>query len=178
MYCDDVFRNPYLENQDVRCCHEDCGCRRRCCPMNICDRCCRRCIDRKEEGMQVTLTGSGGEEIPNGGNVIFNNIINDRTKDIKYNTVNGEFTVKKSGKYLINWWIAVNSPALTQVSFAVRYSGGADVIASTPLGVDQLSGTALITVDDISIIRLVNVTGSAVTLANTPVQASLVINEI
>ncbi len=171
MHCQDN-NDPFID---------DCGCGGRndkCCNNDPCLRPCFRRTESATElhGIQVNLTGGGGSAIVNGANVIFNNIVTDATRTITYNTANGEFVLRKQGAYLINWWIATDNAPDDGISFAIRHSNGTDITASTPIDKGQLNGIALVTVKNSpSLVRLVNVTGANVTLANTPVQASITV---
>ncbi len=128
-------------------------------------------------GIQTELIGAGGGIIPNGSNVLFDNVVNDQSGSISYNPATGEFTVTRLGTYYVDWWTAPDGagPA-TSISFAVAVNGVPVSTASSPIVSDQMSASALVTVNAVpATISLMNVTGEDVFVPSIPVQAGIVI---
>jgi hypothetical protein len=140
------------------------------------------CINNKApqiEGIQAELIGAGGGIIPNGGNVIFDRILNDQSESISYNFATGEFTITECGTYNVAWWTAPDGagPAIN-VSFAVAVNGVPYSTASSPIVSVQMAASALVTVNTVPVtISLINVTGDDVFVPSTPVQAGIVITK-
>ncbi|MFT3982294.1 MAG: hypothetical protein QM697_00190 [Lachnospiraceae bacterium] len=130
-------------------------------------------------GMQAELNNAGGEVIANNSNVIFNHVLNDQSENISYNSATGEFTITEPGNYEVAWWTAPDGagPA-ANISFAVAVNGIPYAAVSSPIVSVQMAGNALVTVESVpATLSLVNVTGEAVLIPNTPVQSGIVIKE-
>ncbi len=128
-------------------------------------------------GIQAELVDAGGGIIPDGTNVLFDNVVNDQSGSISYDPATGEFTVTRRGTYYVDWWTAPDGagPA-TSVSFAVAVNGVPYSTASSPIVSTQMSASALVTIDVApATISLVNVTGDDVFIPSIPVQAGIVI---
>ena len=79
-------------------------------------------VDNK--GIQAELVGDGGGTLADGGNVIFDTILNDQSNYISYNAVTGNFTITKPGNYLVNWWTTTSGANFaTSVSYSVAVNG-------------------------------------------------------
>jgi hypothetical protein len=131
-------------------------------------------------GIQAQLTDAGGEIIANDDNVVFNEILNDQSSNITYNTVTGEFIITEPGNYYVDWWFAADGagPAIN-VSFAIAVDGIPFSTASTPNVSGVIAGEALVTVTTTpAIITLINVTGEDAFVPITPVQSNIVILEV
>jgi hypothetical protein len=131
-------------------------------------------------GIQTQLLASGGALVADGAQIIFDTITNDQANDINYNLATGVFTITAPGNYYVSWWVAVDgSDGPIVLTFAVELNGGGGVLGSAPTVTGQINGSALITVVATpATITLVNVTGAAIVLADSPVQANLVITEV
>jgi hypothetical protein len=131
-------------------------------------------------GIQTQLADSGGALIADSSQIIFDTITNDQANDISYNLATGVFTITAPGNYYVSWWVSVDgSDGPIILTFAVKLNGGGGVLGSAPTITGQINGSALVTVAATpATITLVNVTGAAVVLADTPVQANLVITEV
>jgi hypothetical protein len=118
--------------------------------------------------------------IPDGFQITFDTITNDQANDISYSLATGAFTITAPGNYYVSWWVAVDgSDGPIVLSFAVTLNGGSGVLGSAPTITGQIIGSALITVAAApASLTLNNVTGAAIVLADTPVQANLVIIEV
>ena len=131
-------------------------------------------------GIQTQLLASGGASIADGATLIFDTITNDQANDISYNLATGVFTITAPGNYYVTWWVAVDgSDGPINLAFAVELNGGGGVIGTAPTVTGQINGSALITVVATpATITLVNATGATIVLADTAVQANLVITEV
>ena len=130
-------------------------------------------------GIQAELVGAGGGIIPDGSNVLFDNVVNDQSSSISYSPLTGEFTITWPGTYNVDWWTAPDGagPA-TSVSFAVAVNGVPYSTASSPVVSVQMAASALVTIDAVpATISLVNVTGDDVFVPTIPVQAGIVISK-
>jgi hypothetical protein len=118
--------------------------------------------------------------VANGAPLIFNVITNDQANDISYNLATGVFTITAPGNYYVSWWVAVDgSDGPINLAFAVQLNGVGGVVGTAPTITGQINGSALITVVATpATVRLINVTGAAIVLAATTVQANLVITEV
>ncbi|MPM72951.1 hypothetical protein SDC9_119927 [bioreactor metagenome] len=112
--------------------------------------------------------------------MVFNTTVLDLSPNISYNSATGEFTISQTGNYYVSWWIAVDgAESATTISFGVSLNAGAPIIASSPIVSNQLSGIALISVVAApAVVTLVNATGFTAFIADTPVQASMIILEV
>ena len=135
--------------------------------------------DSQLRGVQVQLTNAGGTTIPNGTNVLFNNVITDQSLNITYNSTNGQFQLTSARNYYITWWIATSGANNSQsITFDVQLNGSGGILASTPITTGQLHGTAFIAVGAApATLSLVNVTGDAVSIPLTPIQANIIVME-
>jgi hypothetical protein len=132
-------------------------------------------------GVQAQLLANGGGTLNNGGNVIFDTLFNNTSKNIEYNPLTGEFTILAVGNYFVSWWIAIESacPPATSISFAAELNGIGGILGSAPVISAQVNGSALINVGSTpAILTLVNVTGETVGYGLTPVQANIIILEV
>ncbi|MDD4125244.1 MAG: hypothetical protein PHW77_05935 [Eubacteriales bacterium] len=129
------------------------------------------------EGIQAELIEAGGEVIPDGTNVIFNNVIADLSDDISYDPATGEFTVTSPGVYIVNWWVAPDGAgAAINISFTVAVDGVPYSTASSPIVSVQMGASAIIDITTVpAVITLVNTTGDDVFIPDIPVQAGIVI---
>ena len=129
-------------------------------------------------GIQAELVGAGGEIIPDGTNVLFDNVLNVQSP-ISYDPATGEFTVTEAGNYNVAWWTAPDGagPA-TSISFTVAVNGVPYSTASSPIVSVQMSANAFVTIDTVpATISLVNTTGEDVFVPDIPVQAGITITK-
>lgn len=132
------------------------------------------------EGIQAQLIGGGGSIIADDANIVFDDIVSELDENIVYDPVTGEFTINRPGEYFISWSVAPDGagPAVN-VTFAISVNGLPYAAMSSPIVSGVLSGEALVTVGNTpAVITLVNVTGVAVFLPMTPVQADIAIFRI
>ncbi len=132
-------------------------------------------------GIQTELTVEEvGEVVPDGGNVLFNTVLNDQSDNITYDPATGEFTITEPGNYYVSWWFAADGagPA-ANISMAVAVNGVPYSTVSSAIVSDQISGYALVTVEDVpATISLMNVTGEDMFIPVVPVQSGMVILEL
>lgn len=136
-------------------------------------------ISGANTGIQAELVGEAGGIIPDGSNVLFDNVVNDQSGSISYNPATGEFTITRRGTYNVDWWTAPDGagPAIN-ISFAVAVNGVPYSTASSPIVSGQMAASALVTINTVpATISLVNVTGEDVFVPTTPVQAGIVISK-
>ena len=131
-------------------------------------------------GIQAQLVASPLELLPNGSIVIFDTIVTNQSLDITYNPVTGAFTLSMVGNYFVLWWVATDgSDLLPNINFSLRLNGAGDILSSTPVVTGQISGSALVHVSSTpSTLTLVNASNDTIALANTEVQANIVIIEL
>lgn len=130
-------------------------------------------------GIQANLTGSGGELLLADELVIFDNVINNQSSDISYDSTTGEFTISKPGNYYISWQVTTDGSELTtDLNFSINVNGVPYSMVSTPIVTGEVSGSALVTIGAPSTISLVNSSEQTVLIALTDVQANIVIVEV
>lgn len=131
-------------------------------------------------GIQAQQVGAEGTVLADGGNVIFDSLLNDQSDNISYDTATGVFTITAPGNYYVDWWVGTDGagPGIN-VTFAVAVNGVEYSAASSPIVSGQLSGEALVTVTDVpTTITLVNASDNDVFVPTTPIQANIVITEV
>ena len=131
-------------------------------------------------GIQAELVGAGGTIYPDGGNVVFDTLVNNQSADINYNGATGAFTITAPGNYYVDWWVGTDGAGpSTSVSFAIEVNGVLYSESSSPIVSGQLSGEALVTVTSVPVtITLVNVTSQDAFVPVTPTQAGIVITRV
>lgn len=131
-------------------------------------------------GMQVQLVSGAATVIANNDNVVFDNILNDQSLNISYDTTTGVFNLMRPGNYYIDWWVDVDGTEISpEVGFSIFVNGVSYSISSLPLVTGQISGSTLVTIGSTpATISLVNVTGGAVNFADTPVRANITIIQL
>ena len=124
------------------------------------------------EGISIQLTTIDDKHLPSGKPVIFNEILTDNSRFMSYDHETGVIEIFKHGNYLIDWDIVVEgSSQEPKVSFGIEVNGEVKASSTLPVTVGQLSGQALIHVDQIqTTVRLINDTGETVQLSKfTPI---------
>lgn len=133
-------------------------------------------------GIQTQLIGTPLGTVDTGANVLFDSIVNNPSPNIIYSAITGEFTLTQPGYYFISWWVNTDGAgAETIITFSIDVGGGPTISANTapPITAVQLNGSALITVNTLpTIFSLVNNTPETVVLANSGIQANLVILQL
>lgn len=111
--------------------------------------------------------------------VIFNNI-KYAAGDISYDTTTGELTLSSEGRYVINWWLAVQFSLSTNgAAFALETSQGDLIIGNSPIKTDEVYGIGIIEVTTAPVtVALKNIgTGPIYLSSSIPLQGSLVLFE-
>lgn len=125
--------------------------------------------------LQIERSGSG--IVNTGENIVFDGIslING---DISYNTITGEMVINKAGRYVFQWWVAVQASASANGSVFVLSSSQGDLLrGNSPLKTDEVSGMGIIEVISPSVtVSLKNGSSSSIAYsAIVPVKASLTV---
>ena len=128
-------------------------------------------------GIQAQLTDGRLSIVSDRETIVFNSFLNNQSSDISYNQATGEFTITKAGDYYVSWWVTTNgSSQFTNMSFSIAVNGVPHSIGTSPIVSGQVSGSELITVGATpATITLINNSSNDIRIANTPVQANIVI---
>lgn len=128
-------------------------------------------------GIQAELISENGSQIPTATTLIFDEILNNQTPDITYDSANGHFTLSRAGYYYITWWVAVDGAERTaDVIFSVAVNDTPAVAGAAPSLTGQVVGSALITVAEApATVSLVNISEDIVALADLEPQANITI---
>jgi len=120
----------------------------------------------------MQLTTVDDKHLPAGDPIIFNETLTDNSRFISYDFETGVIEIFKQGNYLIDWDVVIEgSSQEPKVSFGIEVNGEVKASSTLPVTVGQLSGQALIHVDQITTtVRLINNTGETVQLSKfTPI---------
>lgn len=125
--------------------------------------------------LQIERNNAGA--INTGDHVVFNNItfING---DISYNAATGEMTINKVGRYVFQWWVAVQSSAsINGSTFVLSSSQGHLLYGNSPLKTDEVSGMGFIEINSVPVtVRLENSSSAAIYYSTiVPVKAALTV---
>lgn len=94
--------------------------------------------------MQLEETANGSV-LPS-SNVLFDSI-SYSSGNISYSSASGEITIAVSGRYIVNWWVAVQSSSSeTGVLFALFSSQGNFINGNSPLKTGEINGFGIIDV--------------------------------
>jgi len=124
------------------------------------------------EGISLQLTTIDDKYLPADGPVIFNETLTDNSRFMSYNHETGVIEIFRCGNYLIDWDVVVEgSTQDSSISFGIEVNEEVRSSSTLPITVGQLSGQALIHVDQITTkVRLINNTGETVQLSKfTPI---------
>lgn len=131
------------------------------------------------DAYQVQLQDSSGGTLANGEKVLFDTIILDgaANSSITYNSITGEFTINKPGRYFVTWWVNTDgAEEQTNVIFSAEMGANAVMATSpSPLVTLQLNGQALFSVTSAETLSLINRSGSTVSYGLDSIQADLII---
>ena len=129
-------------------------------------------------GLQIQRQIAGNVNTNN--NVIFDTVVNSFGA-IVYNSVTGEITINKTGRYFINWSVATQtSLGASNITFSIQTSQGDDLIGNSPIKTGEVVGFTIIQVDSAPVaLRLINETSNTVFYSTlVPIKANLVLGEI
>ena len=142
-------------------------------------------------GIQVALRQSPGQELENNAIIFFDSPINQigtgitYSKDTLTEKYTGIFTISQSGHYRVDWWATIDGTAATvgiMLALNVGDSVGERVHsrAAAPPVTSQVSGSALVTVDDAPVnLFITNISEKLITFEDEiDVQANIVIVEL
>ena len=144
-----------------------CGCNERRPKPEIRDRC--HC---HIEGISLQLTSIDDRELPAEDPVVFDEILTNNSRFMSYDNETGVVEIFKHGNYLIDWDIIIEASSQeTCVRFGIEVNGEVVATSALPVTVGQLSGQALIYVDQIpTMVRLINDSGETIQLSKcTPI---------
>ena len=127
-----------------------------------------------------TSAGGGTISVANGANVPFDEELVEESSNIEYDDTNNRFVLNRAGNYYTDWWVATNSAGTaTSVGFAVVSNPGVTSYSYSPNTKGQISGHNFISVTSTpTYVSLVNQSGVAVELADTPWCAQMTIYEV
>jgi len=136
-------------------------------------------------GIQVALRGSQGQGLADKAIIFFDSPINQIGTGITYNTTTGLFTISQNGHYRVDWWATIDGTAAT-VGIMLALNVGESVVervhsrAAAPPVTSQVSGSALVTVDDAPVtLFITNISEKLITFEDEiDVQANIVIVEL
>ncbi|WP_101698550.1 hypothetical protein [Clostridium minihomine] len=130
-----------------------------------------------QTALQMDLNASS--VIESNERVIFNTI-KYSVGDISYNTTTGELTLSAAGRYVIDWWLAVQfSLSTSGAAFALETSQGDLIIGNSPIKTDEVYGIGIIEVTTAPVtVVLKNIgTGPIYLSPSVPLQGTLVLFE-
>ncbi len=134
------------------------------------------CKKGELQGTQYQLISQKSILVADAHPVVFNTKITNNS-NVSYDPKSGEFTLCETGLYVLDWSISTSgAKGVNYVSFGLEVFGGmvTEQKIKTPLCL--LSGRALVDViSKPTTIRLINTTGSEVSLNDTCVQANITI---
>lgn len=125
----------------------------------------------------LQIERSHGGAVNTGGNVIFDNIVF-INGDISYNAATGVMTINKTGRYVFQWWVAIQSSAsINGSAFALSSSQGDLLYGNSPLKTDEVSGMGIIEVSFAPVtVSLENSSSAAIYYSTiVPVKASFTV---
>lgn len=94
--------------------------------------------------LQLSLSNNGS--LATNGNVPFNNQLYS-SGDISYDTGTATITFNQTGRYVVQWWAAIQTTTSSnQLAFALNYNGTPLPQGCSPLKADQVSGTTILEV--------------------------------
>ena len=127
-----------------------------------------------------TSAGGGTISVANGANIPFDEELVEENSNIEYDDTNNRFVINKAGNYFADWWVATESAGTADyVGFAVVSKPGVTSYSYSPITKGQISGHNFISVTSTpTYVSLVNQSGYAVELADTPWQAQMSIYEV
>ena len=119
------------------------------------------------EGLNLQLTTLDDHSLFDKDPVIFDQILIDNSWYMNYDEDSGIIEIRKNGMYVIDWDVSVEDTSGEPfVRFGIEVDGEVKASATLPVRAGQLSGQALIHVNQIpTSVRLINNTGDTVHLS-------------
>lgn len=130
-----------------------------------------------QTALQINLRSSPA--IAPNETVVFNEI-QYSAGDASYNAATGELTLSLPGRYVVNWWLALqSSPSSNGAAFALESSQGDLIQGNSPLKTDEVYGIGIIEVvaPPVSVVLKSIGTGAMYFSSLVPLQGSLVLWE-
>ena len=94
--------------------------------------------------MQLVLTSTTSVTV--GNRVLFNTTLYS-SGNITYNSSTGIITFLENGRYIIDWWLAVQTSNSTNgLAFSLTSSQGDNIISNSPIKTTQVYGMGIIDV--------------------------------
>ena len=131
-------------------------------------------------GMQLSLVGSSAGSVAHGACVPFDAVNSNNTIGVTYTPTSGVVNLSRTGTYLVNWWVGIESnQSAESVAFALSLNGSDLATSYADLGGGQIVGTAIVNVTSIpATLSLVNRSGNEVTYVTAAGQAGLTITQL
>lgn len=128
-------------------------------------------------GIQAQLTNRGDSVISDSEEIIFDSILSNHNPNISYANATGTFTITKPGNYYVSWWVTTDgSSEFTNMNFSIALNGAPYSTGTSPIVSGQVSGSEMITVVNTPVtVTLINNSSNDILIADTPVQANIVI---
>ncbi len=126
--------------------------------------------------LQIERTASGAT-VASTARVVFNSLVYS-TGDIDYNPSTGIITLNSTGRYIINWWVAIQSTGSANgMIFSLLSSQSDSITGSSPQIAGQVSGIGIIDVVSAPVtLSLINSsTGTLTYSVAMPVKAGLMV---
>lgn len=139
-------------------------------------------VQERGGGMQLQVQNKHSVIIFQGQPILFDVIITPDDKLMTYDITTGEITIKKTGFYFFEWWMALEGAGLVDeitlqlqsVDQSVQIGASAAV---NPLA--QITGNAVVNITTApQRFSLVNNSGGAVQLADSSIQGSIIVGKI
>lgn len=126
----------------------------------------RRCCQNQIEGMSLQLANEDEQHLPSGCPIVFDQILTKNSCSMCCHKCDGTIEVHACGSYLVDWDVSVEHSEATGVSFSLEVNGEIEDTSVLPTKSGQLSGRALIQINQIpSTVRLLNTTAADVKLS-------------
>lgn len=180
--CNDYSTSRYCDGYNTNKCPSYCD------EDKYWDDCCWNCDDNypntgsQTSQMQLQLENQSLLEIAAGANVVFDKRITPPTTSMEYDPATGNISIRESGVYYVDWWVATESTiggSNVFVGFGVTSSQGYNIKAFNYNTNGQVVGNAILTVDVYQrtpvIVKLVNAIDGAIAYGQVPIKANLTI---
>jgi hypothetical protein len=124
--------------------------------------------------LQIERVASGSAAVS--GNVIFDTTVYSNG-NISYNSATGVITFQEAGRYLINWWAAIQSSSSPNgVIFTLSSSQGDALVGNSPQRTGEVVGVGIINVSTTPVtVSLVNTSLGSHVYSSLPVKAALAV---
>jgi hypothetical protein len=133
--------------------------------------------DMGQTALQISLHSSAA--IASNAPVVFSDI-KYMVGNVSYNTTTGELTLSAVGRYVVDWWLAVqSSPSTIGAAFALESSQGDLIEGNSPIKTDEVYGIGIIDVETAPVTMVLkNISTGPIYLSPVvPLQGTLVLLE-